>query len=83
MCHLLEAQDGLLIPYRTAATRWQADREYLDNIRKHSGAFTEPDFESVDEDGVHSSVERVKSHEQMKILYVHVLTSSLEYADNK
>jgi hypothetical protein len=43
-------------------------REYLDNFRKHGGAFTDEDYESVNEEGILSSDERIECHERMKIL---------------
>ena len=47
-----------------------AYRQYLDNIRKHSGAFTDDDYDSINECGDPSSEDRIQFHERMKILFV-------------
>jgi hypothetical protein len=43
-------------------------REYLDNFRRHGGAFTDGDYESVNEEGFRSADKRIEFHERMKIL---------------
>jgi hypothetical protein len=44
------------------------NRQYLDNIRKHSGAFTDDEYESINEEGGQTSEDRIRFHESMQVL---------------